>query len=100
MNKKTVEQLLIHTTDTAVKPIIGNKEIEKTAELVYNQEGFKFEVVTPEKLTELIEGNTDNSDIPTLTSLYSAISTNGTVTEKLNILTYFESLIINSQIAN
>jgi hypothetical protein len=28
--------LLIHNSDTAVKPIIGNKDIEKTGELVYN----------------------------------------------------------------
>ncbi len=26
---KTIEQLIIHSSDTAVKPIIGNKEIEK-----------------------------------------------------------------------
>lgn len=33
---KTIDQLLIHNSDTAVKPIIGNKEIEKTGELVFN----------------------------------------------------------------
>jgi hypothetical protein len=33
---KTVDQLLIHYSDTAVKPIIGNKDIEKHAELVFN----------------------------------------------------------------
>ena len=33
---KTIDQLLIHNSDTAVKPIIGNKDIEKTGELVYN----------------------------------------------------------------
>ena len=27
---KTIDQLLTHNSDTAVKPIIGNKEIEKT----------------------------------------------------------------------
>ena len=26
---KTIDQLLIHNSDTAVKPIIGNKDIEK-----------------------------------------------------------------------
>jgi hypothetical protein len=26
---KTIDQLLIHNSDSAVKPIIGNKEIEK-----------------------------------------------------------------------
>jgi hypothetical protein len=33
---KTIDQLLIHNSDTAVKPIIGNKDIEKTGELVFN----------------------------------------------------------------
>lgn len=33
---KTIDQLLIHNSDTAVKPIIGNKDIEKSGELVYN----------------------------------------------------------------
>ena len=33
---KTIDQLLIHNSDTAVKPIIGNKDIEKHGELVFN----------------------------------------------------------------
>ena len=33
---KTIDQLLIHNSDTAVKPIIGNKDIEKPGELVFN----------------------------------------------------------------
>jgi len=28
--------LLIHNSDTAVKPIIGNKDIEKIGELTFN----------------------------------------------------------------
>jgi serine/threonine-protein kinase ULK4 len=41
---KTIDQLLIHNSDTAVKPIIGNKEIEKTGELVFNPKDLPFEV--------------------------------------------------------
>ena len=33
---KTIDQLLIHNSDTAVKPIIGNKDIEKPGELIFN----------------------------------------------------------------
>ena len=29
---KTIEQLIIHNSDTAVKPIVGNKEIERIQE--------------------------------------------------------------------
>ena len=33
---KSIEQLIIHNSDTAVKPIVGNKEIEKIIEQTYN----------------------------------------------------------------
>ena len=35
IGNKTVEQMLIHNIDTSVKPIIGNKEIEKVNDLKY-----------------------------------------------------------------
>jgi len=66
--------LLIHTTDTSVKPIIGNKEIEKIAELTYNHEALKFETVSVDKLTDLIDKNIENEEIPALSALYTAIS--------------------------
>jgi hypothetical protein len=31
-----LEQLLIHNSDTAVKPIIGNRDIEKPVDVTYN----------------------------------------------------------------
>lgn len=40
---KTIDQLLIHNSDTAVKPIIGNKDIEKHGELVFNAQQLPFE---------------------------------------------------------
>ena len=36
------EQLIHHTSDTIVKPITGNKEIEKIQETVYNRELLPF----------------------------------------------------------
>jgi len=57
-------------------------------------------VKTPDELVDLIEKAPDQGDIPFLNSLYSAISSNGTVTEKLNILTYFETLITSQVVAN
>ena len=32
---KTIEQLIIHNSDTAVKPIVGNKEIERIVETYF-----------------------------------------------------------------
>lgn len=40
---KTIDQLLIHYSDTAVKPIIGNKDIEKQGELSFNAQMLPFE---------------------------------------------------------
>jgi serine/threonine-protein kinase ULK4 len=75
---KTIEQLLIHNSDTAVKPIIGNKDIEKVQDLVFNPSNLPFEVWSPEQVAEKIE----------------------TVNDKLNVLVYFESVILNSNVAN
>lgn len=36
------DQLINHTSDTIVKPITGNKEIEKVQETVYNKELLPF----------------------------------------------------------
>lgn len=34
---KTIDQLIIHNSDTAVKPIVGNKEIERIQDQPYNK---------------------------------------------------------------
>lgn len=39
---KTLDQLLIHNSDQAVKPIIGNKEIEKQVEIAYDPNYLTF----------------------------------------------------------
>ena len=39
---KTIEQLIIHTSDTAVKPIVGNQEIERIVEQPYNKDHLQF----------------------------------------------------------
>jgi hypothetical protein len=39
---KTIEQLIIHNSDTAVKPIVGNTEIEVIPEQTYNKKHLQF----------------------------------------------------------
>lgn len=95
-----MDQLLFHNSDKTVKPIIGNKEIEKILELVYNKDSLKFETVSIEVLTKIIDENPNNDEDTLILTLFGAITSPGTVTEKLNVLTYFESLIVNSSIAN
>ena len=45
---KTIDQLLIHNSDTAVKPIIGNKDIEKHGQLEFTASLLPFEAWTAE----------------------------------------------------
>jgi hypothetical protein len=39
---------LIHNSDTAVKPIIGNKEIEKVSDVTFNEKQLPFEAMSVE----------------------------------------------------
>jgi predicted transcriptional regulator len=52
---KTIDQLLIHNSDTAVKPIIGNKDIEKAGELVFNAQILPFEAWTSDQVAAKID---------------------------------------------
>lgn len=94
---KTIEQLIIHNSDTQVKPIIGNKEIEKIHENSFNPSALSFEPWLPEDVVAKI----DTSEIEThLSDVYSAMANNVTVNEKMNALSYFESIIVNSNVSN
>ena len=50
-----VEQLINHASDTVVKPITGNKEIEKPQEIVFNKESLPFPAMTLEEVVAGIE---------------------------------------------
>jgi hypothetical protein len=91
----------MHNSDTGVKPIIGNKEIEKTAEQYqpnYDPSQLSFIPWGPEQVLLKIESPQIE---PHLNELYQSISSpNSSVNEKVNALLYFESIIINSQVSN
>lgn len=94
---KPIEQLMIHHSDTAVKPIIGNKEIEKTQEPVYKPDYLTFTPWTSEEFEKKIE-TTEIQGF--MSEIYSAIVSNTNLTEKVHALSYFETLINNSNVAN
>ena len=52
---KTIDQLLIHNSDTAVKPIIGNKDIERHGTLEFTPSSLPFEPWTAEQVAQQIE---------------------------------------------
>lgn len=100
---KPIDQLLTHNSDTAVKPIIGNKEIEKgntsSNEIVqYDKSALSFQPWSLDQVMALIETNQIEGH---LNDLYNSISSpQASPTEKVNALLYFESIIVNSSISN
>jgi serine/threonine-protein kinase ULK4 len=96
IGNKTVEQLLIHNIDTSVKPIIGNKDIEKQNELRYS---LQFLTFNPWKIEDIVETINTNKIENHLSEVYSSIAGNSPQ-EKIHALAYFESIIVNSNVAN
>ena len=94
---KTIDQLLIHNSDTAVKPIIGNKDIEKQGTLDYRAGELPFEAWNAEQVAAKIDSMQLEQH---LHEVYNAMGASSTVNEKLNVLIYFESIILNSNVAN
>lgn len=76
---------------------MGNKDIEPPQELVYEDDMLPFEKWFPDDVNEKIDTNEIEMF---LSDVYNAIASNGTVNEKINVLTYFETIILNSQVAN
>jgi serine/threonine-protein kinase ULK4 len=94
---KTIDQLIIHNSDTAVKPIVGNKEIERIAESPCNKSHLQF---VPWRSEEVLD-NINTSKIEShLSDVYTSIASNTTINEKISTLQYFESIIINSNVSN
>jgi serine/threonine protein kinase len=97
MCPKPIEQLMIHHSDTAVKPIIGNKDIEKLQEPVYKASYLTFTPWSAEEFEKKIESQEIESF---LSEIYNGIVTNSNLTERVNTLSYFESIITNSNVSN
>lgn len=98
MPHKTLEQLLNHSSDTTVKPIIGNKDIEIVPPApALTPSSLQFEPWPIEKINQLIDSPQIESH---LQDIYTALASNVTINEKLNALIYFESIIDNSNVSN
>lgn len=95
---KTLDQLLIHNSDTWVRPIIGNPDIEKEVPLppllVNNLD---FEPWPVHKIAELIDTPEIDSH---MTEIYKSLAGPVTINQKQNALIYFESIIVNSNVSN
>lgn len=93
-----LDQLFTHSSDNAVKPIIGNREIEKASgnnneSILKDQLPFQF--IAGEEINKAIESEQVEQHFE---NVYNALS--GMQGDKLNMLVYFESIIQNSNSAN
>lgn len=88
---------MIHHSDTAVKPIIGNKDIEKTQEPVFKSTYLAFTPWTPEEFEKKLESKEIECY---LSEIYNGIVKNANLTERVHALSYFESIITNSTVSN
>ena len=80
-----------------MKPIIGNKDIEKVAEVPVHKDSLPFEPWD----SAMVAAKIDTPEIEShLSDVYSALASNESVNSKLNALNYFESIIINSNVSN
>jgi hypothetical protein len=80
---KTIEQLIIHNSDTAVKPIVGNKEIERIHDQPYNSSILKFTPWTSDEVIDKINSTQIESH---LSDVYTSIASNTTISEKISTL--------------
>ena len=92
-----IEQLLQHNSDTSVKPITGNKEIEKPQELTYTKEALSFQSYT---LEEVVEGIDTPLIENHLAEIYNFLAGPTNMNDKVHALNYFETIILNSAVAN
>ena len=97
-NVPPLEQLLTHTSDTSVKPITGNKEIEKPYDNTVSKDMLPFKYIHPDEVCKDIDSPHIESH---LAEIYNHLgSGSNSILDKMNILSYFETIIQNSTVAN
>lgn len=90
-----VNELILHSSDTTVKPIVGNKEIDKPLELSFSIQSFPFIPLTQEEVLRKGESSALEEHFQ---EVFTALNTPSV--DKQNLLAYFESLILNAVVAN
>jgi len=90
-----LEQVIVHQSDLTVKPIVGNRDIERS-ESVASLGNLPIRIWTMDEITT----KCDRSEFKVhLDEILAAIDSSQ-LSDKVNILNYFEQTIVNSGIAN
>eukprot|EP00899_Mesostigma_viride_P011673 jgi/Mesvir1/20506/Mv12390-RA.3 len=91
-----LESLLWHPSDSAVKPIVLNKRIEKVVDPPWDAKALPFR---PLSLEEMM--SSEQADLEAfLTLVYKSVGGATPINEKVNTLAYFESLCKDTGAAN
>ena len=85
-----------HPSDSQVKPIVLNRRIEVTPEPHFDASALPFEALT---VSEMLGSN--QPDLETfLTRVYRCVAHSSPINEKVNALSYFETLCCDTASAN
>lgn len=96
MSLSKVLALVWHPSDAAVKPIVANRRIERLPEPQWDAKSLPFE---PLSLQQML--NSDQQELEAfLTHIYRTIASSAPVKDKVNVLSYFESLCSDTAAAN
>ena len=90
-----LDQVIVHQSDITVKPIVGNRDIERS-ESVANLTNLPIRMWTTDEITSRCDRPEFEAH---LNEIYTAIE-GSQINDRVNILNYFEQTIINSNIAN
>lgn len=92
-----ISELIFQTSDYTVKPIIGNRDVEKPTEVAFVAQTLGLLPWS----TEDIHSNSDSQKLEEhFHTIYTCLTSQSTASDKTNLLNYFESIIINSSVAN
>lgn len=99
-----IESIMLHTSDRIIKPIIGNKLIESFSPIAtYNTNMIAFPIYNINTIINLIATEQIELFDVFLLTIYKQMEqyiTQQQYDYLLNILNYFESIILNKEVAN
>ena len=89
-------EMAFHSSDLLVKPIVGNRRIEKKQDFQWDAFMLPFEPITLQEMLEF-----DQERLETFLSIvYKTVASSSSVSERLNVLAYFGGLCKDSNSAN
>ncbi|ORC89746.1 protein kinase [Trypanosoma theileri] len=97
LDNMRLDELLTHTSDAHIRPLVMNVRIERFVEQKYDPTSLGFDPPTKSEL----RGFTEQQQAQFITMIYRALSSSSIgYEEKLNILCYFETVCTDAAIAN